>query len=113
MLFFSIEECEYCDAVRTEFLDHLFTDSGYAGKLLLREIRLDSAMTMVGFDGLQTTHTAFADRRGIGLVPTVQFTDGSGTTLEDNIDDLGTIEFYGAYLEHGIEKALSTLRQRN
>jgi hypothetical protein len=112
VLFFSTADCEYCEAVRTEFLNHVTTDTDETERALLREIRLDSADQLVGFDRQQTTHAGFADRRGIVLVPTIQFTDGRGTELEDQIVGLGTLEFYGAYLDRGIDRALDKLRNQ-
>jgi len=112
VLFFSTTGCGYCEAVKTEFLDHISTDGHKTAKALLREIRLDSMDQLVGFDSRQTTHAGFAERRGIAIVPTIQFTDGHGMELADQIVGLSTIGFYGVYLEQSIDRARDRLRDK-
>ena len=113
VLFFSSAHCEYCDLVRDEFLNHLSTDPTFMNKLLLREVRMDSARTLFDFSKQSTTHAAFTEQRAIELVPTIQFTDGVGDILVEDIVGLTTLGIYGAYLEQAIEQSLSALRLRN
>ncbi len=113
VLFFSSKHCEYCDLVRNEFLKHLLTDPAFVNRLLLREVRMDSTRRLLDFNRRSITHTAFTEQRAIQLVPTIQFTDGLGDMLVEDIVGLTTLGFYGAYLEKAIEQSLSTLRLRN
>ena len=78
VLFFSSVHCEYCDMVRDEFLNHLSTDPAFMNKLLLREVRMDSTHPLLDFSRQSISHAAFTEQRAIGLVPTIQFTDGAG-----------------------------------
>jgi hypothetical protein len=112
VLFFSTGDCGYCETVRSEFLDPIATGGSTTSEVLLREIRFDSQDPLVGFDNRQTTHARLAKRRGIAIVPTIQFTDGRGIELADQIVGLGTAGFYGAYLEQGIERAYDRLRDK-
>ena len=113
VLFFSSKHCEYCDLVRNEFLKHLLTDPAFMNKLLLREVRIDSTRLLLDFNRRSITHTAFTEQRAIELVPTIQFTDGLGDILTEDIVGVTTLGFYGAYLEKAIEQSLSTLRPTN
>ena len=113
VLFFSSKHCEYCDLVRNGFLKHLLTDPAFMNKLLLREVRIDSTRLLLDFNRRSITHTAFTEQRAIELVPTIQFTDGLGDILTEDIVGVTTLDFYGAYLENAIEQSLSSLRPTN
>ena len=113
VLFFSSKHCEYCDLVRDEFLKHLLTDPAFMNKLLLREVRIDSTRVLLNFNKQSITHATFTEQRAIELVPTIQFTDGLGDMLAEDIVGVTTLGFYGAYLEKAIEQSLSTLRPTN
>ena len=113
VLFFSSVHCEYCDLVRDEFLNYLSTDPAFMNKLLLREVRMDSTHPLLDFSRQSISHAAFTEQRAIGLVPTIQFTDGVGDILVEDIVGVTTLGFYGAYLEQAIEQSLNILRLRN
>ena len=113
VLFFSSKHCEYCDLIRAEFLKHLLTDPAFMHKFLLREVRTDSTHRLLDFNRRSITHTTFTEQRAIGLVPTIQFTDGLGDMLVEDIVGVTTLGFYGAYLEKAIEQSLSSLRPTN
>ena len=113
VLFFSSVHCEYCDLVRDEFLNHLSTDPAFMNKLLLREVRMDSNSPLLDFSRRSISHAFFSEQRAIELVPTIQFTDGVGDILVEDIVGVTTLGFYGAYLEQAIEQSLNILRLRN
>ena len=113
VLFFSSVHCEYCDLVRDEFLNYLSTDPAFMNKLLLREVRMDSNRPLLDFSRQSITHATFTEQRVIELVPTIQFTDGVGDILVEDIVGVTTLGFYGAYLEQAIEQSLNILRLRN
>ena len=113
VLFFSSKHCEYCDLVRDGFLKHLLTDPAFMNKLLLREVRIDSARALFDFNKQSITHATFTEQRAIELVPTIQFTDSLGDMLTEDIVGVTTLGFYGAYLEKAIEQSLSNLRPTN
>ena len=113
VLFFSSVHCEYCDLVRDEFLNYLSTDPAFMNKLLLREVRMDSIRPLLDFSRQSISHAAFTEQRAIELVPTIQFTDGVGDILVEDIIGVTALGFYGAYLEQAIEQSLNILRLRN
>ena len=113
VLFFSSVHCEYCDLVRDEFLNYLSTDPAFMNKLLLREVRMDSIRPLLDFSRQSISHAAFTEQRAIELVPTIQFTDGVGDILVEDIVGVTALGFYGAYLEQAIEQSLNILHLRN
>tara|TARA_B100002003_G_scaffold82596_1_gene77152 strand:+ start:3510 stop:3998 length:489 start_codon:yes stop_codon:yes gene_type:complete len=110
LLFYTASYCHYCEAIKTEFLDHMAGDPVYQSRALFREVRVNSAIQLVNFDGSSTTHHHFADQRPITLVPTLEFVDASGVHLAEPMIGARIPDFYGAYVDQGIENALKKLR---
>ena len=110
LLFYTASYCHYCDAVKAEFLGHMAIDPTYQMRAIFREVRIDSSTPLVDFNASTTTHHQFADQRPITLVPTVEFVDGSGKHLATPMIGASIPDFYGAYLDRGIEHALVKIR---
>ncbi|MFT5113839.1 MAG: thioredoxin-related protein [Parasphingorhabdus sp.] len=110
VVLFSSNSCPYCDAVKSEFFQHLENDKRYLGNIILREVLIDSHKTVTNFSGESTTQSSLADQQGIYVVPTVGFFDGSGQELAKRIVGVGNLDFYGWYLDIRIKKALRIIR---
>ena len=110
LLFYTASYCHYCEAIKTEFLGHMAIDPTYQTRAIFREVRIDSSTPLVDFNASTTTHHHFADQRPITLVPTVEFVDGSGEHLAAPMIGASIPDFYGAYLDKGIEHALVKIR---
>ena len=110
LLFYTANYCRYCDAVKAEFLGHMAIDPAYQTHAIFREVRIDSSTPLIDFNASTTTHHHFADQRPITLVPTVEFVDGSGQHLATPMIGASIPDFYGAYLDKGIEHALVKIR---
>ena len=102
LLFFDRDDCPYCERALREYLVPMTADPAWRDRALFRQIEIDRALPLVGFDRTSTTHHEFAARRGVYLTPTVAVVDGAGKDLTDPIVGLTTLDFYGAYLENAI-----------
>jgi hypothetical protein len=102
LLFFDRDDCPYCERALREYLLPMTADPAWRDRALFRQIEIDRALPLVGFDRAPTTHRDFAARRGVYLTPTVAVVDGTGRDLTDPIVGLTTLDFYGAYLENAI-----------
>lgn len=102
LLLFARTDCPYCERALREYLVPMSTDPAWRDRALFRQVEIDRALPLVGFDGASTTHRDFAARRSIHLTPTVAVVDGKGTDLAEPIIGLTTLDFYGAYLENAI-----------
>ena len=108
LLFFDREECPYCEQALREYLVPLSRES-WGERALFRQIQIDRALPLTGFDGTATTHENLAARFGVSLSPTVLVVDGSGKVLSGPLVGLMTVDFYGAYLENALEAAAKKL----
>jgi len=108
VLLMSASYCGYCDRVRDEFLVPMIIGGDYAGRAILRELPIDGPGVR-DFDGSRRSAGAIAGRYDVSLVPTLLFLDGGGRELAPRMVGLGTVDFYGAYLERAVETAEARL----
>ena len=112
LLLFTAEYCHYCDEVKASVFNLIVADPAYRDRMLLREVRIDANLYLVGFGGDVTSHRSFSKTRGIRIVPTLEFLDGAGTPISPPLVGAGIPDYYGAYVDNGIEQSLRTLRTR-
>ena len=112
LLLFTAEYCPYCDEVKASVFSLISTDPAYRDRMLLREVRIDTNLYLVGFGGVVTSHRSFSENRGIRIVPTLEFLDGAGKQIRQPLVGVSIPDYYGAYVDNGIEQAIRNLRAR-
>ncbi|AOF81447.1 thioredoxin-like domain protein [Methyloversatilis sp. RAC08] len=102
IVLFSLPGCHYCEEVRSHYLAPLARDATQRGRLMIREVDLNSARKLIDFDGSHTTQAAFAQRMKVQFAPTVLFLDADGRQVASPLVGAGKADFYGAYLDDAI-----------
>lgn len=110
LVLFMSPQCPYCDQVLKEFLLPMQHNPEYRGKVVMRQIAIDSDARLVDFAGHTTTHARFAAQNKIKLVPTIKMFDARGRELTEPLVGLLTPDFYGSYLDQVIDDALAKVR---
>ncbi len=110
LLIYTAKHCHYCDEVKAGVFNPIAADPAYRERMLLREVRIDSNIRLVGFNGDVTSHRSFATDRGITIVPTLEFLDGAGLQVSRPLVGVSIPDYYGAYVDNGIEQAIRNLR---
>jgi len=87
-------------------------DPAYANRVLLRQIDLDSDAPLKDFAGHATTHRAYAKTQNARLTPTLMFYGPDGKQLAEPIVGFRLADFYGEYIERGIDEGLAVLRRK-
>ena len=102
VVMFSRRECSWCDQVRRLHLEPLARADG--GAVPVRQVDIDRATPLIDPRGRTTTHRTYAKAVGVRLVPTVFFLDPEGRPVAEPIVGAVGSDFYGAYLERGVEQ---------
>jgi thioredoxin-related protein len=110
LVMFAGKQCSYCETVLNEFLIPMSRNADYQSKVVMRKVELSSYEVMKDFNGGKTPHRHFAGDKGVRLVPTVMVFDTEGKLLSKPVVGLGTIDYYGYYLDQAIDKGLATVR---
>jgi thioredoxin-related protein len=79
------------------------------GKVILREVSLDSGYSLQGFDGAEIAGREFAARYNVFVTPTLLLLDGQGESLAEPLVGTPNLEFYAFYLHRAIETATNKL----
>lgn len=111
LVFFYMDECQYCATVKKQYLLPMRDDPQYTDRVLLRKVDIRSAEPITDFAGQSIAQQAFAKREDKTLTPTLAFYGPDGTDLAQPLVGLkGGTDFYGYYLDKAIDAAVADLR---
>jgi thioredoxin-related protein len=110
LVFFAADSCPYCHEVEELYLEPMHMEGYYAGRLMMRVVRIESQYTMRDFTGDDTDHGSFAHNHGVFLTPVVRFYGPSGKELVPELIGYTTPDFYGGYLQDAIDQAIAALQ---
>ena len=106
VLLISLPGCPYCELVRRNYLLPARRNTGLqAWQLNIT----DHTMPLTAFDGKATTAAAQIAAWKAGFTPTVLFLGATGRDLAERLVGLGSVDFYGAYLEDRLSTARKAL----
>jgi len=109
LLFFDRGDCPYCEQALREYLVPMSRDANWRSRAIFRQVEIDQAHALVDFDGVPTTHRAFAQRHRVRFTPTIHFVGARGDALAEPLVGLMP-DFYSAYLEQRLEGARAKLQ---
>jgi len=111
VVFFFQEQCHYCETVRHQFLLPISRNKDYQDRIILRQLNTRAGTPIRDFQGEKMASAQFARREDKRFTPTIAFYGPDGKQLADPIVGLkGGRDYYGHYLDQGIEKAEAALR---
>ena len=110
LLVVSRDDCPYCELLKHEILEPMLISGEYDGRVLIRELLIDSELPVRDFDGQAIAPDALAQRYRARLTPTVLFLDDRGRELTKPMIGINTVDFYGYYLDAAIDVARERLR---
>lgn len=113
VVFFYQDDCHYCDAVWKEYLKPMQRDPAYDKRIILRKIDTRGDGVIKDFGGEEVRQQGFAHREEQTFTPTIAFYGPEGERLTSSLVGFkGGRDYYGHYLEEGIEEAEAALRER-
>lgn len=109
VILFSIRNCEFCEFIREEFLQPMQENSIYNQKIIIREVRADSQLSVRDFNGEKVAVDRISNRYHAAVAPTLVFLDGQGKELADGIIGITSVELYDIKLGQAITAAIKKL----
>lgn len=111
VVFFFQEQCHYCETVRHQFLLPINGNKDYQDRIILRQLNTRAETPIRDFQGEKVASAQFARREDKRFTPTIAFYGPNGEQLAKPLVGLkGGRDYYGHYLDKGIEKAEAALR---
>ncbi len=103
------EECGFCATLKREVLGPMMLAGDHPGRVLIRELNLDSREPVVDFAGLPASCWSIASAYEALFSPTVLLVGPDGSELVERMIGLSTPEMYGWYLDRAIDAATRAL----
>lgn len=112
LILFSAPGCSYCARVRDEVLIPTTRNADYDNKVILLEVESGNEGSIIDFDGKPIAQDKFIAKHKVGFNPTVKFFDAAGNEVAAPIIGLVTVDYYGGFLDQGIENATAKIRMQ-
>ena len=112
LILFSAPGCGYCARVREQVLIPTTFNAEYDDKVIMLEVESGNAATLIDFDGHAITQADFVAKHRVGFAPTVKFFDAKGREVAEPIIGLVTVDYYGGFMDQGIDKATARIRAK-
>ena len=98
----SLDGCPFCRVVRENFLPSLQREQ----HLTVVQVDMRKSTAIKDLQGRRTTHDQFTRTWGIKVAPTLLFFGKNGSEVAERLVGASIPDFYGAYLQERIDKAL-------
>lgn len=112
LVFFAAQGCSYCELVETLYLQPLFADKTYKGKILFRVVRTESGTNLKDFNGKKTNHEDFASAQGVSFTPVIRLYNARGKELTE-LYGYTSPDFYSWELTKTIDDSIAKLGRAN
>jgi pimeloyl-ACP methyl ester carboxylesterase len=109
LVFVSQKDCQFCKRLRKQVLLPMIRAGELEGKVIVREVSLDSGYSLEDFDGVEIAGREFAARYNAFVTPTLLLLDGRGESLTEPLVGTPNLELYAFYLHKAIETATNKL----
>jgi thioredoxin-related protein len=110
LVMFGTPACPYCKLVLNDFLVPMSRNADYQGKVMMRQVEINSDRPLLDFSGKGTSHRRFAKAYQIKLAPTVVMFDAEGRVVGEPMVGVSTPDYYGAFLDRAIDEAVEKVR---
>lgn len=111
LLAFSSRHCTYCDQVEQHFLVPMLISGDYEDRVLIRKLNIDAGVMVEDLSGEIRPARRIADEYAVDMTPTLLFLGPDGKEVADRIVGLLTPDFYGGYIDRGIDSANAALQR--
>ena len=109
MLVFTREECGYCALLKRAVIVPMIISGEYEGRVIIRELMIDTGPDLLDFGGQRVSPFAVADRYDSFFAPVVLMVGPDGEELHERLIGISNEEMYLFYLDRAIEKATAAL----
>ena len=102
----SLAGCPFCRVARNNYLEPLRREEGVP----VVQIDMRSAVQVLDFKRMVTTHDQLVREWGVKVAPSVLFFGSAGQEVAERLQGAYIEDFYGAYLDQRLQQARATLK---
>jgi len=104
LLLFSAEDCDYCEAIRQNYLIPMIRSGAYASKVLFRQVDIDEYTMIRDEKGNQMGGDQLALKYDVEVTPTILFINSQGKELVERIVGLSGADYFDYMLDEKISR---------
>jgi len=113
LLMFAAEDCEYCDALRTNYLLPMIKSGDYKTSILIRQIYIEDYSYLRNAKGELISGDVLALKYNVDITPTVLFLNSNGHELAPRLIGIGNVYYFGGTLDKHISMAKAALIKKS
>lgn len=110
LIVFTQASCIHCEIAKRDYLVPMNQSAEFLGKVIIREIDVDSRARVRDFNGREISQKEFSLRYRVNKVPTVIVMDDAGAPAAPPVVGLLSDDFYRLYLQQAIEEGQRKMR---
>ncbi|MEK6592085.1 MAG: thioredoxin family protein [Pseudomonadota bacterium] len=110
MIVFTQASCIHCEIAKRDYLGPMNRSEELRGKVIIREIDVDSRARLRDFSGQTVSRKEFSLRYRVRSVPTVVVMDDRGNPLASPVVGLLADDFYRLYLQQAIDEGQTKMQ---
>jgi len=107
LLLFTAEDCEYCDAIRNNYLIPMVKSGDYVSKILIRQIYIEDYSYLRNAKGELISGDVLAMKYNVDVTPTILFLNSQGKEQALRLVGISNIYYFGDTLDERISQAIS------
>ena len=111
LMVFSSTGCAYCVLLENDFLRPMLISGDYTDKVIIRKVVIDQVGSVRDFNGKRILSNAIVGKYNISVTPTILFLDSHGHELTKRMVGVGTVDFFGGFLDQAIDQSYRRLHQ--
>ncbi|AKH22125.1 hypothetical protein AAY24_07720 [Sedimenticola thiotaurini] len=111
LLLISQDHCSYCMQIKREVIAPMILSGDYKDTLLIREIAIDRAETLIDFKGVEKDNSKFAYEYNVAVTPTLLFLSGEGKEVIEQMVGMQTPDMYYFYVDQSVQAAIRAVNQ--
>jgi len=99
LLLFSAEDCDYCEAIRQNYLIPMKVSGEYVSRILFRQVYIENFSYIRDSSGKLIGGDQLALKYGVEVTPTILFIDAQGKELAERIIGLSGADYFDYILD--------------
>jgi len=104
LLLFSSEDCEFCEAIRENYLIPMQQSNNYSSRVLFRQVYIDSFSHIRDRKGKLVGGDQLALKYDVEVTPTILFINAEGKELAERIVGLSGADYFDYMLDSKISR---------
>lgn len=113
LIMFTAEDCDYCDAIRDNYLLPMIKSGDYSSSLLFRQLYIEDFNYIHNEKGELVGGDSIAFKYNVDVTPTLLFIDANWRELTERIVGIGTPDYFDELLNTHITQAVLSHARAN